>query len=135
MRQLIKNLRKEKTIIISTHILTEAKEICDDIIIINKGKLSARGDTHSLLSAENGQKIIIIIEKSVNPENVKQKLSALGTCSYSETQNNYKFTLESRRNGDLRKEVFDFIIRNKIPALEFRKETVSLEELFRQLTL
>ncbi|HUT85544.1 MAG TPA: ATP-binding cassette domain-containing protein [Elusimicrobiales bacterium] len=136
MRKLIKSLGKEKTIMLSTHILTEAKEVCDEIIIINKGKIVAKGDTEMLLSGgEKEQKIILITEKNLNPEEVKQKLSDFGKCAFSKTENEYKFTIETQKKEDVRKNIFNFIIEHKIPVLEFKKETISLEELFRKLTL
>lgn len=136
MRLLIKNLGREKTIMLSTHILTEAKEVCDKIIIINQGKIAAEGDTKSLLSG-NGkeQKIILATEKNINPEEIKQKLAAFGRCQIKELESEYEFTLETQSTKDLRKDIFGFIVQNKIPVLEFKKESVSLEELFRQLTL
>jgi ABC-2 type transport system ATP-binding protein len=129
-------LDEGKTIIISTHILTEAKEVCDRIIIMNKGKIAAEGDTKSLLSAhQNEQKIALITEKSINPQELEQKLSVFGKCQFNNLQNEYEFIIESQRTDDFRKDIFNFIVQNKIPVLEFKKENISLEELFKQLTL
>lgn len=136
MRRLIKNLGREKTIMLSTHILTEAKEVCDKIIIINKGKIAAEGDSESLMSGSGReQKIILMTEKKLNPAELEKKLSAFGKCTFRDGPKEYEFLIETSATKDLRKDILTFVINNKIPLLEFKKETISLEELFRQLTI
>jgi ABC-2 type transport system ATP-binding protein len=131
IRQLIKDLGKEKTVILSTHILGEVEAVCDRAIIINKGKLVADAPIQELKQQFAGQSIVTaefaekvdkkLLESIKNVRSVKN----LG-------QNHWQFESDARH--DVRPEVFAFAVSNKLTLLELHKEVHSVEDVFQQLT-
>jgi ABC-2 type transport system ATP-binding protein len=131
IRQLIKDLGKEKTVILSTHILGEVEAVCDRAIIINRGKLVADAPIQDLKQQFAGQSIVTaeFAEKADAPllskvKNV-QSVKALGS-------NQWQFFAAA--DQDVRAEIFAFAVANKLTLLELRKEAYSVEDVFQQLT-
>lgn len=138
IRELIKELGKEKTLIISSHILQEVQAVCSRIVIINEGKLVADGSTKELQSAfQNKTKLILeIIAEELEINKITEKLSGvniLSTTAIDEKIN--KVTLEYDSQIDRREEIFNFIKTNGWTLLEMHRESISLEAVFRNLTL
>ncbi len=131
IRQLIKDLGKEKTVILSTHILGEVEAVCDRAIIINKGKLVADASIQELKQQFAGQSIVTAefaekVDKKLL-ESIKnvRAVKSLG-------KNNWQFESDARH--DVRPEVFAFAVSNKLTLLELHKEVHSVEDVFQQLT-
>ena len=138
IRDLIKKIGQEKTIIFSTHILSEASAICDRIIIINKGKIVAKGTPRELKTqAESG--LIYYIKIKGDKEKVLERLQVIKDVKKvkvksKESENNYLYIIEPDNNLDLRENISRTVMTSGWPILHFSKKSVSLEDIFRELT-
>lgn len=134
IRKLIKDLGKEKTVILSSHILSEVEATCDRILIINKGRIVADGSSETLRQQSQGQEVLTIhidgkgdIEKELLGLKTTEKVSAI------EGKENW-FTLQSKPDSSSRKEVFDLCVSKKWYLLEMTGIETRLEDVFRNLT-
>lgn len=144
IRELIKELGREKTVILSTHILPEVQASCGRIIIINKGKLVA-DDTPEVLTGVDGRAVVRLTVKSRNgtplsESAVRAVLSSVpGVASVDPADGEGDGTLgfSVRANGalDPREGIFHAAAQGSFVLLDLHRERVSLEEIFRQLTL
>ena len=138
IRELIKELGKKKTLIISSHILQEVQAVCDRIVIINEGKIVADGSTEELQSAfQNKTKLILELiapenEISEVSDNI-QETSILSVSPLNETT--FKVEIEYDSANDKRAEIFDYIKSKEWTLLEMHRENISLEAVFRNLTI
>ena len=134
IRALIKQLKKKHTVIISSHILSEISQICNKVIIINKGKILAI-DTPKNLENKVAQNNIIYVTVE-DPENkmagIKDKIKDLKNVKLiKENEDKTKeFMLEGKKDVDLRKSVFDKLSKEGITIFELKKADTSLEEAF-----
>jgi len=138
IRDIIKEIGKEKTIILSTHILSEAEATCDRIVIINKGRIVADAETESLkLSAGQEYFIGIALENAVFADAEKELGSIEGVDRIvpGETDGDIlNMRLTCSASADLRKEVYQRIKKTDWILLEMHQETKTLENIFRELT-
>ena len=138
IRKIIKEIGKEKTIIISTHILSEAEATCDRIVIINQGKIVADGSTENLKQSASGKNIMHLCLQNANFKTVEANLSKLdgveSVARMAETNSELEVRLTYRSAGDLRPEVYRIIKETDWILLDFHQETLSLEHIFRELT-
>jgi len=137
IRRLIKELGKDHTIILSTHILQEVSAVCDRVIIINEGKLVAVDTQESLLQkVESGQRNRVLFEG--NLEKVKDKLQQIDgviNIELVKTENNLNEIIVAAEKGkDIRKDISRTIIKSGSELLELSRITLSLEEVFAKLT-
>jgi ABC-2 type transport system ATP-binding protein len=131
IRSLIKEIGKEKTVLLSTHIMQEVEAICDRAIIIHHGKIVA-DDSTANLSKRTAGKDIIRIEFSDKVEiNKLQKIA--GVISASLLDDNI-WEIEASQEKDIREDIFNFAVSNKISVLSLNREQQSLEEVFQLLT-
>lgn len=131
IRQLIKDLGKEKTVILSTHILGEVEAVCDRAIIINKGKLVADAPIAELKRQFTGQSIVTVEFAG----NMEQKLLAgIKNVQSAKSIGQNRWELRAAADHDIRADVFAFAVAQKATLLELRKELYSVEEVFQQLT-
>ena len=130
IRNLIKELGKEKTVILSTHIMQEAEAVCDRAIIIRKGTIVA-DDTLAALKAHNTRRTIIVeFDQDIDPK----KLSAIpGIDNVEGAGRQWQLTV-SGDDTEARRAVFQFAAQNGIPLLELRRQNSSLENIFHELT-
>ncbi len=138
IRDLIKELGKEKTVILCTHILPEVEATCGRVLIIHQGKIVADGTPAELQSGFQGL-TKISMELKTDSENVIDRLLRLknveGAKQISANDGgSKKFTIECTSGVDLREELFHLAVQNQWVILELRKEQASLEDVFRQLT-
>ncbi|MGN0479615.1 MAG: ABC transporter ATP-binding protein [Hominenteromicrobium sp.] len=138
IRNLIKSLGKNHTIILSSHILPEVQAVCERVIVINNGRLVADGATDSLahdLSAEH--RLIARIE---GPENdIVQAIRGMehieDVYSLGEKEKGvYEISIEGKPGYDLRRNLFALLTRKGWPMLALRTTDLTLEEVFLQLT-
>lgn len=131
IRSLIKNLGKEKTVILSTHIMQEVQAMCDRVIIINKGKLVA-DDTPEHLQQRTAGETIVRVEFRETPE---QKLLAdiSGVKTVKKEKEN-QWLIYSQPGKDPREEIFRFAKDKGLTLLTLNKEQSSLENVFQELT-
>ena len=137
IRALIKNLGKEHTVILSSHILSEVSQICNRVIIINKGKIIAIDTPENLEKKVVRDNIVYVTVE--DPENkmdsVKDKLENVQEIKLIEENEDktkkYKITADD--GVDLRKNIFDTFAKEEITIFEMKKSDVTLEDAFMQL--
>ncbi|HQV78379.1 MAG TPA: gliding motility-associated ABC transporter ATP-binding subunit GldA [Chitinophagales bacterium] len=131
IRQLIRNLGKERTIIFSTHIMQEVQAVCDKVVIINKGKIVANDTADNL---QNRLKNEVCIEVEFENEIEEEELKIIQQLHAIEKISNNNFMLRGNNSKQLRKEIFEFAVHKKNSLLTLKEETQSLEDVFHQLT-
>jgi len=129
IRELIKEIGKTKTILLSTHIMQEVEAMCDRVIIINKGKIVADKTLQELL--EN-QEQIIEVEFDLRIE--KQLLDQISNIKTADNifGNTWHFVFETKK--DMRSAIFDFANNNGLKTLHIEQKNNNLESLFQSLT-
>jgi ABC-2 type transport system ATP-binding protein len=138
IREIIKRIGKKKTIIISTHILSEAEATCDRIVIISNGKIVADGGTESLKQSISGQTLMNISVQNAGFEPVKEQLSKVEgvgeVVKISENDDVLRVKLSLQPDVDLRQTIYRKIKETDWILLEFYQEAQTLEDIFRKLT-
>lgn len=137
IRELIKKLGKEHTVIISSHILSEISQICEKVIIINKGEIVAI-DTPSNLENmvnENNSIIITVEDPEDKMVNLKEKIKEISKIELmKDNQDGTKqYAVSGNKEVDLRKILFDNLPKENITIFELRKSEATLEEAFMKL--
>ena len=138
IRELIKELGKEKTLIISSHILQEVQAVCDRIVIIHKGKIVADGSTEELKSSfQNKTKLVIeLIAKEEEIHSIKENIEDISLLSITPKENEIQqVAIEYASEKDKRIEIYNFIKSKDWVLLEMHREHISLEAVFRNLTI
>jgi len=136
IRELIRELAKEHTVILSSHILAEIREVCDYIMIISKGKLVASDTPEHLEELMNGSDTIHI-ETRAEEETVREILSGLKDIedvTYAQENEILKAEVKTKERKDIREAIFSAFAEAQCPLLTLQKTTVSLEEVFLELT-
>lgn len=130
IRNLIKKIGKEKTVMLSTHIMQEVEAICDRVIIINNGNLVANAKTEELEKAGNEQTIFVEFEEEVS----KNKLAKIPSIRQIEAISPTTFLMKSSSEEDARKIIANFAKDENLLLLTIRKEEKTLEEVFKEYT-
>jgi ABC-2 type transport system ATP-binding protein len=139
IREIIKKIGLEKTVILSTHILSEAEATCDRIVIINKGHIIADGSPQELKGrAERDQHIQIELHRAV-PDEARQRLSQVPGVEKVETLTGdqddvLRLNVICEANGDTRAGLYEVIKATDWVLTEFHQEAKTLENIFRELT-
>ena len=143
IRALIKELGKEKTIILSTHILPEVQASCDRVIIISDGKLVADDTPDALMTKGTASRVSMLFgpmdSATVDVHRIREILADIPeTRSVSsrpgEGDGTLGFSVDVGGDGDVRSTLFQTVVQHGLPLLEMHREQVSLEETFRKLT-
>lgn len=129
IRALIKNIGKEKTVILSTHIMQEVSAICNRVIIINKGKIVAN-DTSEILQQKAKSDATILVEFGNEP-NINELKKVNGIAKVEKIAAN---TYRIYSTTDIRNSVFQFAVQTSNSVLSLQKEERNLEAVFHQLT-
>jgi ABC-2 type transport system ATP-binding protein len=130
IRELIKRIGKEKTVMLSTHILQEVEAICDRVIIIRRGNLVADNLASNLQVSSDLQVVYAEFEGKVS----KALLNKIAGVTKVQSVGENSFLIESESTEDLRKAVAQFAQANNLLVLTLRTEEKSLEEVFKSLT-
>jgi ABC-2 type transport system ATP-binding protein len=132
IRKLILELGKNKTILLSSHIMQEVEAMCSKVIIINKGKIVANDSLQAVKNRlnKNATAIRVTFRETINTS----KLSALAGVASVESLGGNTIKVTARTGVDLPELLFRFAVDNKTIILEQREETESLEAIFQQLT-
>ena len=141
-RDLIKSLAGDHTIILSTHILPEVEQTCEQVIIINKGKVVATDSVHNLQNRARGaESVHVEVEArdgSLNENTIQQRLEKVQGVSrviFKETRNNRSiFEVESVKDRSIRGDLARAVVESGWNLNELRGAAMSLEEVFLQLT-
>ena len=134
IRNLIRELGKERTIILSTHILSEVKAVCDRILIINEGKIVADEKTENIENALRGNRRLVYRIDGPNAS-VLSALKKINGVVYAEIAQKYEdgsatYILESKNGIDVRKPIFYALAQNSWPILSLEIKGSDLEDIF-----
>ena len=138
IRHLIKDIGKEKTVILSTHILSEVEATCDRVVIISSGEIVADGTPDSLQDQLAGQSTLFLEVKG-NTAEMADAFSGIGRVEkihcVAESGGNARLEIMVKHGYDVREEIFRKTVEKGWVILEMRQHKTNLEEVFRQLTL
>ena len=137
IRELIRNLSKQHTVILSSHILAEVREVCDYIWIISKGKLVASDTPENLekLLAGSDTIEVEIREKDKEALNLLDQMKSVSEwSSRKNAEGNLDVEIRTDGSEDIREELFFAFAQAKCPILTLKKTEVSLEQVFLELT-
>lgn len=137
IRSLIKELGKKHTVILSSHILSEVSQICDKVVIINKGKIVAVDTPENLekkVSVDNT--VYVTVEDPDNKiESIKEKMSGVKEIKLVEENedNTKKYMIVGEKDEDLRKKIFNEFAKENITIFEMKKVEATLEDAFMKI--
>ena len=130
IRELIKGIGKEKTVILSTHIMQEVEAVCSRAIIINLGKIVADGPTSELSVIQSHDIVTVEFETTVTE---KQLLSITGVAKAIRI-NDLSWRLQAKPGEDIRPRINKFAVENNLTLLSLHREEHNLEQVFQELT-
>jgi ABC-2 type transport system ATP-binding protein len=130
IREVIRNLGKNKTVLFSSHILQEVEAICERVIIINKGKLVADDQLNNLRRQQNRNIIRVQFNEMVD-ENMLQGLKGVKSLSKTDA---YHWELETDQSTEVKKQLLELALQNNLNIVSLQNEDQSLEDIFRNLT-
>jgi ABC-2 type transport system ATP-binding protein len=132
IRNLISELGKEKTVMLSTHIMQEVEAICDRVIIIDKGSIVADEEPEKISShnVESIQTLVVEFNKKISPDLLH---SVPGIGQVVNTQAN-TWLIQALTGKDIREEIFEFAVKNGLKVLLMQIKEKKLEDVFRELT-
>ncbi len=137
VRQLIKKFGGERTVILSSHILSEVSNMCHKVAIINKGKLIAENTPRDLSkSLMRRQKIVLQVKGSkINVCSVMKNIPQIKNFTVNKVidKDLYEYTVESQTGDDIREKLFCSMAKNNFPILEMKSSYMSLENVFLEL--
>ena len=137
IRSLIKKLGQKHTVILSTHILSEVSQICERVIIINKGKIIAIDTPENLEKAakEKNSISITVEDPKDNMKNLKEKIKEIETIEFKRDNNDgtKQYIVTSSSDVDLRKKLFEVLPKEEIVIFELKKTETTLEDAFIKL--
>lgn len=139
IRNLIKKLGKEKTVILSTHILSEVTATCNRVIIINKGKIVADGTPEELQAKSKGQSLVILevknnCDKNALSGSLKDIRNVNKVEFVKDTGDSFVFNIFGDKGSDLREVISNKVTQQKATVLSMQTKQSSLEDIFRELT-
>jgi len=136
IRDLIKELGREKTLIISSHILQEVQAVCDRIVIINKGKIAIQGSTEDLRKTHRSKTKLSLelIAPEIGIQNMRNDFPNMTLTIIDINKEIIKIEVTYSTSKDMRKEIYEYIKKQDWIILEMQKQAQSLEDVFRTLT-
>jgi ABC-2 type transport system ATP-binding protein len=137
IRELIRKIGQEKTVILSSHILAEVEAACDRILIINKGKIVADGTPDQLRQRAKGNEMLQVEIKNGDPNQIFKSLQSLPTVmmvDYPGTPDEH-FLVQSREGENSAKAIFDLCVQNNWYISELTPVKTKLEDIFREVTM
>ncbi|MDY6952337.1 MAG: ATP-binding cassette domain-containing protein [Thermodesulfobacteriota bacterium] len=142
IRDIIRQIGKEKTVILSTHILSEAEATCDRVVIINRGKIVADSSTETLKQSASGEYFINLCLQNTRFEPVKEALGTVGGVGgislthvdQGDDGDTLQVKLTCQCTEDLRGKIYQKVKETDWVLLELQRESKTLENVFRELT-
>jgi ABC-2 type transport system ATP-binding protein len=139
IRNLIKKLGKQKTVILSTHILSEVQATCNRVIIVNKGKIVADGSPEELQSRSKGQSVVTLevmnnCDKNALHTALKNHKAVTKVELAKESDESFVFNVFGDKGADLRGDISGIVMKQKATLLSMQAKQSSLEDVFRELT-
>ena len=132
IRKLIVEIGKEKTVMLSTHIMQEVEAICNRVIIINKGKIVADQDAEGLAQRFSGNGYTVMVEFS-KPVEERQLLQIEGVASAVNEKGDH-WKIQTNTEEDIRQRIFDFAVSQENSVLTMNRKEQRLEDVFKELT-
>lgn len=131
IRKLIKQIGQQKTVILSTHIMQEVEAICDQVVIINKGKIVANDDTKNLQNHVAGEYVFRVeFDKFID----QNKMESIAGVKKANKVSDTIWLLSTSNEEAVRTAIFEFAVKNSLVMLSIQKEEEKLEDVFRRLT-
>lgn len=130
IRNVIKEIGKEKTVMLSTHIMQEVEAMCDRVIIISKGNIVADKSTRELKQAVSGKTVVTVEFDKATTRTALELIS--GVTDVKNVSGNI-WQLVSSSDKDIRADIFNFAVQNQLTVLTIQKEEQKLEEIFKEL--
>jgi ABC-2 type transport system ATP-binding protein len=137
IRNLIREIGKKKTVILSTHILPEVEATCDRILIINEGKIVADGTSETLRKQAQGQEVLRVgISEAESKDQVITTLQSLDTVGMVDPirDTDFTFLINGKDGTSSKKSVFEMCVKNNWVLSELTPIETKLEDIFRDLT-
>lgn len=131
IRHLIRQISREKTVMLSSHIMQEVEAVCGRVIIINKGKIVADGGINEIKNGKINRNQVVIAEFSA-PVKAADLLAVTGVKNVMLNGNNWE--IESAEIPDIRPVIFKFAVENNLTLLTLHEKQQNLENVFHQLT-
>lgn len=140
IRNLIRELGREKTLILSSHILPEVSMVCDRILILNFGKVVAEGTPEEMeKEVKDRQQILVVTGDACRKQEIVSLLKELPSVQRvtvtSEKDDQLSLTIEAMRGQDLRPMISKLFVEHQIPLLEIHASKLSLEEIFLKMVV
>lgn len=137
IRELIRKIGRQKTVILSSHILAEVEATCDRIMIINKGKIVADGTADALRKHAGGKEILHVTIEDGSLNEIHQALAALETVEMVDFVNkeNGTFEVQSKTDQSSRRAIFQLCVQNNWMLTRLSPVETRLEDVFRELTI
>ena len=137
IRKLIRELGREKTVILSTHILPEVEATSDRILIINDGKIVADGTAETLRKQAHGQEVLRVqVLEAGSKDEVITAIQSLDTVAMVDPimDAEFSFLINSKENASSKKSIFNLCVQNNWILTELTPIETKLEDIFRELT-
>lgn len=132
IRNLIREAGREKTILLSTHIMQEVEAICDRVIIIDKGKIVANEEKEKIYSfIKNPHQVVRVEFDKIPGQGMFAEIDSIGNISHVKDA---VYLIEASDNYDIRPAIFQFAVKNGLTVLSLQQQEGNLEEVFRYLT-
>ncbi|TSA33722.1 MAG: ATP-binding cassette domain-containing protein [Porphyromonadaceae bacterium] len=137
IRDLIRTIGREKTVLLSSHILAEVEATCDRILIINKGKIVADGTPENLRKKAQGQEMLKLTIEDAGKNEITAALQKISTIDWVNPVSGHddRFEIQSRPNVSSRRAVFDICVKNHWTLTEMVVVETKLEDIFHELTM
>ena len=135
IRELIRKMGEQRTVLLSTHVLSEVEQTCDRLLIIARGRIVAQGTVEELESQAESHRSVVI---EVEGDNVEKDLKSLSQVDVIERQDSYdkrkKFRISSDNGIDIRPDIFHLAKKKKWVLWELHQEGARLQDMFHNLT-
>lgn len=131
IRSLIKNVGREKTVMLSTHIMQEVEAVCNRVIIIDMGEIKANDETAKL---KQQQVEVQVVQVEFDKEPSRSALKNITGVREARQAEGNTWLIEGNASIDIRKSIFDYAVKNNISILSLQKLESKLEDVFKSLT-
>ncbi|CAN5490105.1 gliding motility-associated ABC transporter ATP-binding subunit GldA [soil metagenome] len=132
IRNLIIQVGKQKTVMLSTHIMQEVEAVCDRVIIVNNGKIVANDTTAMIQNTQTQNKQLITVE--FDKETTRNSLKNIVGVFDAKNSSGNIWQIEAIGDKDIRTDIFQFAVQNELAVLTLHKEEQRLEDVFKHLT-
>lgn len=131
IREVIKKLGKDKTVLFSSHILQEVEAICDRVIIINRGNIVADDQLSNLQKRQSHNHVVLVTFKEIVAVEMLRSISDITNIEQSQTSS---FKLQTSNPENVRKQLLELSLKNNLNIVSLQSESNSLEDVFKNLT-